>query len=97
LGAPGISLTDSIAFTIQALFLITMLLRKPFINFNVKGTVLRVLPGALVACAVSWQCSLPERGAPPLLIGLVGMAAGGLIVLPFIWQEVKVLTAIMSL
>jgi putative peptidoglycan lipid II flippase len=91
LGAPGIGLTDSIAFTVQALFLITMLLRKPFINFNVKGTVLRVLPGALAACAVVLAVQFAGAQAPPMLVGLVGMAAGGLIVLPFIWKEIRVL------
>jgi putative peptidoglycan lipid II flippase len=90
-GAPGIAVTDSVAFTIQALFLITMLLRKPFLNFNVKGTVLRVLPGALVACGVVLAVQFAGAGAPPMLVGLAGMAAGALIMVPFIWQEIRVL------
>jgi putative peptidoglycan lipid II flippase len=91
LGAPGISITDSIAFTVQAFFLLGMLLRKPFIHFNVKGTVLRVIPGAMAALAVILAVQYTAIEAPAILTGLVGMAVGGLIVLPFIWQEMRVL------
>jgi putative peptidoglycan lipid II flippase len=91
LGAPGISITDSVAFTIQALFLITMLMRKPFLHFNVKGTALRVVPGALASLAMILAVQFAGVEISPLYIGLGGMAAGGLIVLPFIWPEVKVL------
>jgi putative peptidoglycan lipid II flippase len=91
LGAPGISITDSIAFTIQAFFLLTMLLRKPFLKFNVKGTVLRVLPGALAAFAVILAVQFAGSEASAMVIGLAGMTAGSLIVLPFIWPEIRVL------
>lgn len=91
LGAPGISLTDSIAFTIQTLFLLGMLLRKPFIHFDVKGTVLRVSFGALAAFGVILAVQFAGSGAPAILVGIGAMAAGGLMVLPFIWQEIRVL------
>jgi putative peptidoglycan lipid II flippase len=91
LGAPGISITDSIAFTIQAFFLLTMLLRKPFLKFNVKGTVLRVFPGALAAFAVILAVQFAGSEASSMVIGLAGMTAGSLIVLPFIWPEIRVL------
>jgi putative peptidoglycan lipid II flippase len=91
LGAPGISLTDSVAFTVQALFLISMLLRKPFITFNVKGTVLRVIPAALAAFGIILAVQFAGASMPAILTGMAAMAAGALIVLPFIWQEIRVL------
>jgi len=91
LGAPGISLTDSIAFTVQAFFLLGMLLRKPFIYFNVKATVVRVIPGALAGFAMVTAVQYAGFDAPAILIGLAAMTAGGLLALPFIWQEIKVL------
>jgi putative peptidoglycan lipid II flippase len=91
LGAPGISLTDSIAFTVQALFLISMLLRKPFINFNVKSTVLRVIPAALAAFGIVLAVQFAGTSMPAIFTGMAAMAAGVLIVLPFIWQEIRVL------
>ena len=61
LGAPGLSLTDSIAFTVQAVMLLIILAHpqrysrlfseKPFFSAspNLPGTLLRCIPGALIA------------------------------------------------
>ncbi|MEN4043120.1 MAG: hypothetical protein ROW39_12280, partial [Anaerolineaceae bacterium] len=91
LGVLGISLTDSVAFTIQTIFLLVMLLRKPFIQINVISTVVRVIPGALAALGVVLAVQAAGIQAPAIFIGLAGMVAGGLMALPFIWQEIRVL------
>ncbi len=89
LGVGGLALADTLAFTSQALFLL-LLLRRRFIGvLRVEKTLLRAalggLAGGLAAYAIlqSGLPVLPETGA--------ALAAGGLIVLPFIWPEIKIL------
>jgi hypothetical protein len=52
-------------------------------------TLLRVgLASALAAAAVYPLAGLP---LPGLLLAVLSLAAGGLIILPFIWPEIKIL------
>ena len=91
LGVPGISLTDAICFTTQAVVLLFVLGRKLKVSFY-PGTVLvrAVLAGAVGGGAV-WGISLALARFNPLVGSLVGMSVGGLLIVPFIWQELKLL------
>ena len=48
LGAAGISLTDSIAFTSQAIFLIFLLDRRWRIKMNLRSTIVRTIIAAII-------------------------------------------------
>jgi putative peptidoglycan lipid II flippase len=104
LGAVGIALANTLAFTGEALLLLFLLnrrLRRPSLSaqipaeftpsglLRVGNTVLRValacLLGGLAAALVE-QLPLPR-----LVSGLGALAGGGLVVLPFIWPELKIL------
>lgn len=91
LGAPGISLTDSIAFTVQALVLLFLLLRQPEVSIRFGSTLKRALMGAAVAGAVTFAVQYVLVNQPPVLGGMVGMLAGGLAMLPFVWSEIRIL------
>lgn len=91
LGAPGISLTDSVAFTIQALLLLTLLTRKSPLRLSVQPTLTRVLPGVICAGTVVYGLLLLGVEGPEVLISGAAMALGAVCVLPFIWPEIRVL------
>jgi putative peptidoglycan lipid II flippase len=89
LGAPGIGLANSLAFTTQALVLLFLLNRRVGGIFNLGGTLWRVLLagglGALLAFGISM---LP---LPALIGAALGLAVSALFVVPFIWPELKLL------
>jgi putative peptidoglycan lipid II flippase len=89
LGAPGIALANSIAFTTEALLLLLLLRRRYPQVLAVGRTLLRAITGALLAGALAlFVLQIPVH---PLFVSLASMAAGGLLALPFIWPEVKTL------
>jgi putative peptidoglycan lipid II flippase len=89
LGAPGIALANSVAFTAQALLLWYLHSRRFPGVMQVGSTLLRTLLGSAAAgLAVFFIMQLPISG---VLLALGSLALGSLIALPFIWPEVKVL------
>lgn len=89
IGAPGIALANSVAFTAQALLLWYLHSRRFPGVMSSGSTLLRVLVGAAIAgLVVFFLMQLPISG---ILLAVGSLALGGLIVLPFIWPEVKVL------
>lgn len=90
-GAPGISLTDSIAFTIQALLLVFLLIRQPGVSITFGSTLLRGLLAAAVGGGVTYAVPLVLVGTPPVVSGLLGIMAGGLVVIPLVWTELRIL------
>ncbi|MFZ6030757.1 MAG: murein biosynthesis integral membrane protein MurJ [Chloroflexota bacterium] len=90
MGVVGLALADTLSFTAQALVLLVLLNRRFAGVFAVLGTFWRSLAGAVLGALLSW---LLMRFLPlPLLpLTIFALAAGGLLVLPFIWKEVKVL------
>jgi putative peptidoglycan lipid II flippase len=90
IGLPGIPLAAAIAYTAQAIVLLTLLNRKFPGLLKVGGTALRALPSALLAGALAWAGTqfLP---LPAWLAALAGMSAGGLAALPLIWPEARLL------
>jgi putative peptidoglycan lipid II flippase len=101
LGAPGIALSNSIAFTGEALFMLLLLNRQFQGLLRVSRTSLRVLGGSLIAGLVAyavlnqWLMPTSLLLAPGLFTGLLlstaALILGAGIALPFIWPEVKLL------
>ena len=89
LGAPGIALANTLAFTGEAILLLFLLNRRFPGILRVGSTLSRVAlatGGITLAILLVMNLSLP---AFPLAVG--GLALGGLAVTPFIWPEVKLL------
>ena len=90
LAAPGIALANSLAFTIEALLLWILLSRRFPGILKSGGTLLRVLLGAVLgSLLVYFVFNLTIL--PSLLLALLAMTLGALVVLPFIWPELKLL------
>lgn len=93
LGAPGIALTDSLIFSLEALVLLALLIRSGRVSIVPSSTACRALLGCVSAGAVTWLgVTLLEAHAHPLISGSVPMFAGILVSLPWIWREIKLLT-----
>jgi putative peptidoglycan lipid II flippase len=90
LGVVGLALADTLAFTTQAGVLLWLLNRRYAGVLSMGGTLLRALLAAGVGALAAWgiMAFLP---LPLLIRTLLGLVVGGLLVLPFIWREVKVL------
>ncbi len=92
LGAAGISLTDSVAFTTECVILLIMLNRRMVSPISFGTTFPRALLAALaggVVAAVGIR--LAGEGFIAALIACAGMAAGGLVMMPLIWKEFRLL------
>ncbi len=95
-GFVGIAVANSLAFTLEAALLHVWMSRRVPGIWRVRGTVLRVSLAALTGGAVvlALLVLLPLEAAG-VLIGTAAAAAfllaGGLVVLPWIWPEVRVL------
>lgn len=104
LDAAGVALADSIAFTFQAVFLLILFsirwkkMQKEekkstspdrSISVDMKQTTLRTLLGTAVAGAVAWFTLQHSGGYHPIIQGLLSFMASMLVVLPFIWKEIK--------
>ena len=96
LGAPGIALANSLAFTLQALGMVWLLNRKFPGLAQVGSTLLRVLivgiiAGALVHFALKWLL-LGSMGLMASLLITGGILTGAvLLCIPFVWPEIKLL------
>ena len=93
MGAVGISLTDSIAFTIQPLFLILVLNKqlKSAISTGwipLKGILAGLAAAAamLIFSAISQQIHLPA-----LVAGILNVLLGLVVSAPFVWKEARLL------
>lgn len=105
IGPVGIALANSLAFTGEALLLLLILNRRipRLVAQEVPGEQALTFPGVLhlnrtplrilLACAATVVVASLVLRLPlhPLLLGLGAFAAGGLVALPFIWPEVKIL------
>jgi putative peptidoglycan lipid II flippase len=88
LGASGIALSNSLAFTIEA-GLLLILLQASFPDMLRQGRAFaRTLLVTILATAVAGAL---QRLLPfgDLTATLAGLAAGGLILLPFLWPELR--------
>jgi putative peptidoglycan lipid II flippase len=104
LDAPGVALADSIAFTIQALFLMLVFFYRekktagkestlpPFtpISKDLKQTLLRTFIGSALAAAAALVILHFSSSYSPLIQGLGSFLIGMVVILPFIWKEIRV-------
>jgi len=91
IGAAGIALANGLAFSAEALLLWYLLNRRFAGVADVRSTLVRVIPVALLGGLVTYgvlQLSLPVSG---LILGAVALGAGGLVVIPFILPELRLL------
>jgi putative peptidoglycan lipid II flippase len=91
IGAAGIALANGLAFTGEALLLWYLLSRRFNGVANVRSTVVRVIPAAILGGLVAFgimQLSFPVSG---ILLGIFAIGVGGLLVIPFILPELKLL------
>ncbi len=91
LGAPGIALANGVAFTGEAVLLWYLLNRRFKGVVEARSTIVRVLPVALVCgLLVFGLMSLPLQ-LSALILDLFALAAGGLLAVPFILPELRLL------
>jgi putative peptidoglycan lipid II flippase len=90
IGLPGIPLAAAIAYTAQALVLLSLLNRKFPGLLNMRGTLPRALLAALAGGLVAWV-GTRFLTLSPLFAALIALFTGFLVVLPFIWKEVRLL------
>ncbi|MGD8604308.1 MAG: murein biosynthesis integral membrane protein MurJ, partial [Anaerolineales bacterium] len=88
LGAAGIGLSNSLAFTLEAGILIVLLMRHYPGLAKQKGFLLRVVSGCLLGGMVSWAL-LQFLPFGAIFTTLAALTGGGLVILPFIWTEIK--------
>ena len=94
MGAVGISLTDSIAFTIQPIFLILVMNRQIKSAISTGWVPLKGMLAGVAAAAV--MLGFPPIIAqvhplPVLVAGMINVMLGLLISIPFIWKEARLL------
>ncbi|MBC8496617.1 MAG: polysaccharide biosynthesis C-terminal domain-containing protein, partial [Chloroflexi bacterium] len=97
LGAPGIGLANSLAFTGEAIFLLWLVGRKfpawldigkPLLRISLVSSVSGVIVYFLLHLVVP-LATLSTMMSTLVGAGIIGF--GGLLVLPFIWPEVKLM------
>jgi peptidoglycan biosynthesis protein MviN/MurJ (putative lipid II flippase) len=91
LGAPGIALANTVAYTTEALILWWLHNHRMPGVLQVSGTLKRAVPAALLGTAVVYGVLQLPLAIPVLFLGVGGLLAGGLVVLPFVWKEIRLL------
>jgi putative peptidoglycan lipid II flippase len=92
LGAPGIGLTDALAFTSQAVLLLFVLNRRLSARVTLDSSLLRGLAAGAAAGLVAFIIiALSGDRLSGLLGSLAGMALGAAAAAPIVWREVRVL------
>ena len=92
LGAPGIGLTDALAFTSQAILLLFLLNRKLSSRVTLDSSLLRgVAAGAAAGLVAFAIITISGDRLAGLAGSLAGMALGAAVAAPIVWREVRVL------
>ena len=89
IGAPAIALAE-LSLTVEAIFLLFVLNRKLPERITAGSSVLKGFGAALVSGAVAYALAVYLPGNA-ILTALVGMSVGGLVALPFISRELRLL------
>ena len=89
IGAPAIAFAE-IAATVEAVFLFVWLNRKLSERIEVSGTLLKGLVAGLIGASAAYSLALMLPGGA-IVTALIGITVGGLITLPIIWKEVRLL------
>lgn len=90
IGLGAIPLSAALTFTIQAVVLLSILNRRYPGVLQLGNTIPRAFLSAVLAGGVAWM-TIKFEPLSPVLTTLVALVAGGLIALPFIWSEIKLL------
>jgi putative peptidoglycan lipid II flippase len=88
LGAAGIGLSNSLAFTAEAVLLLVILGRRYPELLRQGRPLARSALGSLLGSLAAYA-ALQALSASPLLAATVSLAVGGLLALPFVWPEVR--------
>lgn len=91
LGAPGISLSDSLSFTTEAVLLLVLLNRTLVRPVKGSGSLLRALIAAVVSGGATWLLMSALAGVHPLFQSGAAMTGGLLVSLPLIWPELRLI------
>ena len=92
LGPAGISLTDSIAFTTQAVLLLVLLNRRLPEPIRILKIVPRTILAALLGGGAALTIMVLGNGRiPALMVGVLSLGLGAVCMLPPIWKEVRLL------
>jgi putative peptidoglycan lipid II flippase len=90
LGAPGIALANTIAFTAEGLLLLYLLNRRMAGILRLEGTLVRVgLASAGIGVLV--YALIAYVPLPALVVAVGALGVGAVALLPFIWPEIKLL------
>jgi putative peptidoglycan lipid II flippase len=89
IGAPVIAFAE-IALLVESIFLFSWLSKRMHEPLHVWSAVGRGILAALIAGAVAYGLAVIVPGSA-VLTALFGMIVGGLVMLPFIWSEIKLL------
>ncbi len=91
LGAPGIALANSLAYTGEATLLWYLLNKRYTGVVSVRPTLVRAVPVAVVCGLLVFGLLQLPLPVPDLLLGVVALGAGALFAIPFILPEIKLL------
>lgn len=94
MGAAGISLTDSVAFTVQAVVLIWILIRRMKTNVSFGWVPLKALLAGMAAAVV--MLVIPAvfgqiSHIPAIIVVSISMVLAMLVSVPIIWKEIRLL------
>ena len=89
IGAPAIAFAE-IAATVEAVILFVWLNRRLPERTAVGGALVKGLVASLIGASAAYSLALMLPGGA-ILTALVGITVGGLIVLPIIWKEIRLL------
>lgn len=89
IGAPAIAFAE-IALTVEAILMFIWLSRKMHEPIVVNGALLKGLAAALLGGVTAYGLAVIVPGSA-VLTALLGMTVGGLVALPIIWSEIKLL------
>jgi hypothetical protein len=89
IGAPVIAFAE-IALLIESIVLFSWLSKRTHEPLQVWGAVFKGLAAALLGGVTAYIVALYLPGSA-VLTALLGMVVGGLVTLPFIWSEIKLL------
>ena len=90
IGLAGIPLSAALTYTTQAIILLTILNRRFSGLLDIGSTAPRAFLAALVTGSVTLMI-MNSHLLPTLPITLIALVIGGLIAIPFIWPEIKLL------
>jgi putative peptidoglycan lipid II flippase len=90
LGAAGIALSNSLGFTLEAAVLLVLLARSAPGLVRPQRAAARILFGSVLAGGAAWGL-MALAPLAPFLTGLLALALGGLIALPFVTPELRLL------